>query len=129
MARTHAHAPEPSLGSLPHQEKKLQGSGVLLLTKRRYKDKSHPAGHAATWLEHISSDHNNNITTPVLLGLLLVTIKGGAQGLLLGDGRTSRLTTHLTSDIGTHLNHTQRLGTHSLSRLACIPYYEHLDAR
>jgi hypothetical protein len=41
-------------------------------------------------------------------------------------GGTSRLTTELTFNIDTRLNHTQRL---SLSRLACILYYEYLGAR
>jgi hypothetical protein len=104
----------------------IQRSGILLLTKDDNKDEGEPVGRAATGLGHIFSDHNNNITPLVLLSLLLTNIKGEAYGLLWG---TSRLTTQLTSDIGTRLNHTQRLGTHSLSRLACIPYYEHLGAR
>jgi hypothetical protein len=101
-AQAHAHAPEPGLGSLPRQENKLQGLGILLMTKRRHKDEGHltghaatglghkdeihPAGHAATGLGHVSSDHNNNANTLVPLGLLLATIKGGAWGLLWGEG-------------------------------------------
>jgi hypothetical protein len=126
--QAHAHAFEPSLGSLPRQDKWLQGSSVLLLTKRRHKNESHPASHAATWLGHIFSDHNNSITTPILLDLLLVTIKGGAWGLLLGATglHGSQLTSlpilALTSIMLTDLGFTP-------SRLACIPYYEHLGVR
>jgi hypothetical protein len=121
----------------------LQGSGTILLTERQHKNKVHPTGHAATelghkdkshpavhaaiGLGHISSDHNNRAPTLVLLGLPCVTIKGGARGLVWG-GLHEFTTPDFTSNIGTFLNHTQRLGTHSLSRLACIPYYEHLGA-
>jgi hypothetical protein len=34
---------------------------------------------------------------------------------------TSPFTTHPSPDISTRLNHTQRLETHSLYQLACIP--------
>jgi hypothetical protein len=111
-------------------KKSTQGQGHLAghaATGLRHKGKNHPVGDASKRIGHISSDHNNNATILVHLGPLLVTIKGGAWGLL---GRAiSWLTTHLTADIGTHLNHIQRLGTHSLSQLACIPYYQHLGAR
>jgi hypothetical protein len=60
----------------------LQGSDILLLTKDDNKDQGDPIGHAATGLEHIFSDHDNNITPLVLLSLLLTTIKGEAYGLL-----------------------------------------------
>jgi hypothetical protein len=63
--------------SLSSQRNGLQGSGALLLTKDDNKDEGHLPDHTATGLEHISSDHNNSVATPVHLGLLLVTIKGG----------------------------------------------------
>ena len=104
--RAHSHAPKTSLDSLPHQENRLLGLN-LLLAKRRHKDKGHPAshtttglghkneshptGHTATGLRHASSDHNSFTNTLVLLGLLLVTIKGGTRGLLRGDFTTTRL--------------------------------------
>jgi hypothetical protein len=98
--RAHAHAPDPSLGSLLRQENMLQGLGTLLLIERRHKNKGHPASYAATGLRHkdeshptyhaatglrqVSSNHSNRAPSHVLLGLLLATIKGGAQGLLWG---------------------------------------------
>jgi hypothetical protein len=66
-------------------------------------------------------------TTLVLMGSLLLAIKGGVWGL-----QGERPTLHnlpSTIDIGTSLNHAWRLGIHSLSRPACTPYYKHLGAR
>jgi hypothetical protein len=97
--------------------------------QRRHKGPGHPASHAATWLGHASSkgrspshaapglghasdDHNNNVATPVCVGLLLATIKGGAL-ILLCAGQKMLNTTLQPSlltpplDIGTCLNHTQ----------------------
>jgi hypothetical protein len=80
-ARTSAHAPEPSLGSLPNQRNMLLGLGVLLLIKRRHTDGGHPATHTATGLEHISSDHNKQHDNPCTPGPSM---------------EDSRVTTHLT---------------------------------
>ena len=70
---------------------KLEDSDVLLLTKDDAKDGDHTAGHDATGLGHVYSDHNNSIVTSVHLGLLLAAIKG-SPGPVEGQGRTERNT-------------------------------------
>jgi hypothetical protein len=62
----------------------LYGSDIILLTKSDNKDEGHPTDHTTIGHRHISYDHNNNITTLVLLSLLLA-IKREARGLLWGD--------------------------------------------
>jgi hypothetical protein len=73
-------------------------ASALYLTIYNAKYQGHPAGcaatglgrapskglssdHAATGLERTTSDNDNNVETPVRLGFLLATIKGGAWGL------------------------------------------------
>lgn len=87
-----------------------------------------PGGHTATRARvHLVSTLRQTL---VLLGSLLEAIKGGVQGFQVDwRGTTLHRFSPSTTDIGNCLNHLQRLGIHFLSRLACTPYYKHLDAR
>jgi hypothetical protein len=104
----------------------MQGQDVLPLIQDNHKDEGHSGGHAVTGAQALLP--SQNMTTLVPRGSLLAAIKGRVQGLQGEERRTLHRFSPSTIDTGTCLNHLQRPRIHSLSRLACDPYYKHLGA-
>jgi hypothetical protein len=110
----------PALALYLVKKNRLQGRDTLLITESDNKDEIAHADHAATGLGHVSFDHNKQRKHPCTPGPPPCDYKRRNPGSSMGGSRLH--STQLSSPrmLALCLNHTRRLGTHSLSRLACI---------